>query len=68
MDLDKIQNRIQHDQYSSVEDIIEDLGQMFENAVMFNDPNSQIHKVRCSRSLAQSTANNQSSSRMLWCC
>lgn len=46
VDLDKIQYRIQHDQYAGTDDMIEDFGQMFENAAMFNDPKSQIYKVR----------------------
>lgn len=45
IDLDKIQQRIQNEQYANFEEAIDDFGQMFENAAAFNEPTSDIYKV-----------------------
>lgn len=46
MDLKRVQNRLSTDQYESLKSMIADLNLVFDNACKFNEPDSQIYKVK----------------------
>lgn len=46
IDLDKISQKLKTNSYESVEDVAQDLILMFDNACKYNEPDSQIYKVR----------------------
>lgn len=46
MDMQRIQQKLLANQYESVEDMVADFVQMFDNACKYNEPESVIYKVR----------------------
>lgn len=47
MDMQRIQQKLLTNQYDSVEDMVADFVQMFDNACKYNEPESVIYKVSC---------------------
>ena len=45
MDMQRIQQKLLTNQYDSVEDMVADFVQMFDNACKYNEPESVIYKV-----------------------
>lgn len=46
MDMDKIGSKLKLGQYENLDDLVADLILMLDNACKFNEPDSQIYKVR----------------------
>lgn len=51
IDLEKISQKLKSNQYETLEDMVSDFVLMFDNACKYNEPDSQIYKVRYSLSI-----------------
>ena len=46
IDMTKISGKVHAEQYSTLEECFQDFVLMFDNACKYNDPDSQVYKVR----------------------